>query len=31
MYLDNGGEYIKLSSFFQTHRIRRLTTSPYTP
>jgi len=29
-YSDNGGEYIKLRSFFQTHRIIHLTIPPYT-
>jgi len=30
-YSNNGGKYIKLRSFFQTHRITHLTTLPYTP
>jgi len=30
-YSDNGGEYIKLRSFLQTHGITHLTTPPYTP
>jgi len=29
-YLDNGGEYMKLRFFFQTHGITHLTTPPYT-
>ena len=30
-YSDNGGEYIKLKSFFQQHGITHLTTPPHTP
>jgi len=30
LYSDNGGEYVKLRFFFQTHGITHLTTPPYT-
>jgi hypothetical protein len=30
-YSDNGGEFIKLKSFFQHHGIEHLTTPPHTP
>lgn len=30
-YSDNGGEFIKLKSFFQHHGIIHLTTPPHTP
>lgn len=30
-YSDNGGEFVKIKSYFQTHGITHLTTPPHTP
>lgn len=30
-YFDNGGEFVKIKSYFQTHGITHLTTPPHTP